>query len=116
MDKSEPALVPEWLRGTSGGTNGGGNSLHHIASLSQSGMKFMFLNVPQFAVCELHVRCVEFMPFFFSFSFSPILQMIILRPILREARLTSKMAATVLVPQTENLLTFEEALVVMAPY
>ena len=35
MEKSEPSLVPEWLRSTGGGT-GGGSSSHHFAS-SQAG-------------------------------------------------------------------------------
>ncbi|KAG8633042.1 hypothetical protein MANES_18G072900v8 [Manihot esculenta] len=33
MERSEPTLVPEWLR-SSGSVSGGGNSVHHIASSS----------------------------------------------------------------------------------
>lgn len=37
--KSEPALVPEWLKAASSGVNSsGGGSLHHFASSSQSGI------------------------------------------------------------------------------
>lgn len=36
MEKSEPSLVPEWLRSTGGGT-GGGSSSHHFASLQADG-------------------------------------------------------------------------------
>ncbi|KAB2093198.1 hypothetical protein ES319_A02G081000v1 [Gossypium barbadense] len=34
MERSEPALVPEWLRSTGPVTGGGGNSAHHFASSS----------------------------------------------------------------------------------
>ncbi|XP_068643269.1 flocculation protein FLO11-like [Aristolochia californica] len=36
MERSEPALVPEWLKGSNGGITGGGSSLHHFASSLQS--------------------------------------------------------------------------------
>lgn len=37
MDKTEPALVPEWLK-SSGSVTGGGSTNHHFApSLLQSG-------------------------------------------------------------------------------
>ncbi|XP_068636567.1 uncharacterized protein [Aristolochia californica] len=35
MERSEPALVPEWLKGSNGGITGGGSSLHHFASSLQ---------------------------------------------------------------------------------
>ncbi|KAG5524969.1 hypothetical protein RHGRI_031601 [Rhododendron griersonianum] len=35
MDRSEPTLVPEWLR-TTGSVNGAGNSAHHFASSSHT--------------------------------------------------------------------------------
>ncbi|XP_058089630.1 uncharacterized protein LOC131236464 isoform X2 [Magnolia sinica] len=37
MERSEPALVPGWLKGTSGGITGSGGNLHHFASSLQSG-------------------------------------------------------------------------------
>ncbi|KAG9450390.1 hypothetical protein H6P81_010355 [Aristolochia fimbriata] len=36
MERSEPALVPEWLKGSNGGITGSGSSLHHFASSLQS--------------------------------------------------------------------------------
>ncbi|XP_077224545.1 uncharacterized protein LOC143857897 [Tasmannia lanceolata] len=36
MERSEPALVPEWLKGANGGISGGGSTAHHFASSSQS--------------------------------------------------------------------------------
>jgi len=41
MEKSEPSLVPEWLRSTGGGT-GGGSSSHHFASLQAGADTFCF--------------------------------------------------------------------------
>ncbi|PPS13190.1 hypothetical protein GOBAR_AA07446 [Gossypium barbadense] len=40
MERSEPALVPEWLRSTGPVTGGGGNSAHHFASSSFNSVPF----------------------------------------------------------------------------
>jgi len=51
MEKSEPSLVPEWLRSSGGGT-GSGTLSHHFASL-QSGIwlhSFIIIHSIQTAV------------------------------------------------------------------
>ncbi len=30
MDRSEPSLVPEWLKGAGGGAGGAGGASHHV--------------------------------------------------------------------------------------
>ena len=42
MERSEPALVPEWLR-NSGGVAGAGSSAHHLASASTHTGFFLFI-------------------------------------------------------------------------
>lgn len=50
MERSEPALVPEWLRST-GSVTGGGTSTHQLASSLQSGIPCFDYVSPFIAIC-----------------------------------------------------------------
>lgn len=67
MERSEPTLVPEWLRST-GSVTGGGNSAHHFASSSSHSGIFRFLSFmdPMFSfvfytytAISTHIHIVE---------------------------------------------------------
>lgn len=56
MERSEPTLVPEWLRST-GSVTGGGNSNHHFpSSSSHSGTAFFLFLFLFFHCCMLPIK------------------------------------------------------------
>lgn len=57
MDRSEPSLVPEWLKGTSGGSASSG---HHIFSATPSGLALDFKldGVPVFISTQIRFKLI----------------------------------------------------------
>ena len=61
MERSEPTLVPEWLRST-GSVAGGGNPNHHFPSSSSHSGSAFFLSFFLFSFLLLHAsnkRCTH---------------------------------------------------------